>query len=172
MNCLTRSKAFLWAVILGMLFSVLTFFIPKLELLTILNGIFIGIVTGVIIVYSPLIYYMIRYNKTDRVSQLAIGIGLLWLSIAGQKIYWIVWHSYGAPLSWQANYFLSAMSYLAIIGGSLFITAPGYPPPTSLEPVELWGANRKLLLILGAIGGIITFAFTLQTGGTFLKGMM
>lgn len=152
----------LWAVVLSGLFVACVNLMPRVAFLAILNGVFLGVVVCVIIVYSPLVLATFYKPKTDRVSQLALGIGLIWLSIACQKIYWIIWHIYGAPLSWQSNGFLAWVSYIAIIGGCLFVTAPGFPPETSLDTqVELWGANRTLLLTLGAIGGVVAFVLSL-----------
>lgn len=161
MKYLLPTKVASWAVILTALFAIVSTLVPRVEFLTILNGIFLGIATAVIIVYSPLGWYSLRKNRTDRASQLALGIGLLWFSIFGQRLYWIVWHYHGSPLSWQSNPFLAFMAFLAIIGGSLFVSAPGYPAPNDDIPVTLWGGNRKLLFSLGAIGGVITFALSI-----------
>lgn len=167
MKSLTKSKVILWAMLLAIVFVVVSSILPRIELMTILNGIFLGIVVAVVIVYSPLIWVTVRKPKFDRVSQLSLGIGLLWLSIAGQRLYWIIWHSYGAPNEWRSNPFLAAMVFLSIVGGCLFVTAPGYPPETSEETIELLGSNRNMLLFLGAIGGLITFGLSLYTGGAF-----
>lgn len=155
------SKIATWAVALTAIFVALSTFVERVQLLTILNGVFLGIATAVIIVYSPLGFYSLRKNRTDRASQLALGIGLVWFSIFGQRLYWIIWRYNDSPESWQSNPFLSAMAFMAIIGGALFVTAPGYPPPTNEAPVTLWGANRPLLLGLGTIGGLVAFALSI-----------
>lgn len=167
MKKLVKSRAFLWAWPLTALFVVLSTFVPRVQLMTILNGVFLGVVVAIIIVYSPLIWFTVRKGKFDRVAQLSLGIGLMWLSIAGNRLYWIVWHNYGAPQSWQSNPFLAALVFISIVGGCLFVTAPGYPPEGSLEPAEFWGRNRNLLLILGVLGGIVTFGLSVFTGNAF-----
>lgn len=157
----------MWAFVLAGLFLLLATFVPRLQLMTILNGIFLGIVVAVIIVYSPLIWFTIRKGRFDRVAQLSLGIGLMWLSIAGNRLYWIIWHNYGMPQSWQSNPFLASLVFLSIIGGCLFVTAPGFPPEGSLEPREFWGANRNMLLSFGVLGGVITFGLSVFTGNAF-----
>lgn len=165
MKKLVKSKPFLWAWPLLALFILLTTFVPRIALMTILNGIFLGVVVAVVIVYTPLVWVTIRKRKFDRVAQLSLGIGLMWLSVAGNRLYWIVWHSYGMPDEWRSNPFLTACVFVSIIGGCLFVTAPGYPPEGSLEPVEFWGHNRNLLLFFGVLGGLLTFGLSLYTGG-------
>lgn len=167
MKKLARSKFSLWSLVISLLFVIASSLIPRVELMTILNGVFLGVVVSVMIVYSPLLWVSIRSNKGDRVSQLAMGIGLLWVSIAGQRLYWIIWHANGAPQSWQSNPFLSALVLISIAGGCLFVTAPGYPPETEIDTVAPWGENRKLLLIFGTLGGFATFLISIVTGNGF-----
>lgn len=159
-----KSRLILWAITFLFIFVLLDYLIPTLALLTILNGVFLGVVVAVTIVYSPLVWYTINKRSLDRVSQLSFGIGLLWMSIAAQKLWWSVFHYYGEPDAWRNSTVSAAISFLAIIGGCLFVTAPGYPPETSLEAVELWGGNRKLLLTLGAIGGTTAFILSIWPG--------
>lgn len=163
----TRSRLSVWALGLAALFAVFSSLVPRAELMTILNGIFLGVVVAALIVYSPIILLTFSNKRLDRVSQLSLGIGLLFLSNAGQRLYWIVWHVSGSPIGWQSNPFLQAMAFLAIIGGCLFVTAPGYPPDSSLEAVALWGANRRMLIILGGLGGILTFGLSVWSGNGF-----
>lgn len=159
-----RMRLGLWALGLAVAFMLLSTFIPRVMLLTILNGIFLGIVAATLIVYSPLIWLTFRKVGFDRVSQLSLGVGLLFLSIAAQRLYWIIWHVYGTPASWQSNPVLAGIAYVSIIGGALFVTAPGFPPANSPEPIVLGGSNRKLLLILGGLGGVVTFVVSVTTG--------
>lgn len=159
-----RMRLGMWALALALVFVVLSTFVPRVTLLTILNGVFLGIVAATLIVYSPLIWLTFRKVGFDRVSQLSLGVGLLFLSIASQRLYWIIWHIYGTPPSWQSNPVLAAIAFVSIIGGALFVTAPGFPPANSPEPIVLGGSNRKLLLILGGLGGVVTFIVSVTTG--------
>jgi hypothetical protein len=76
----------------------------------------------------------------------------------------IVWTINGKPPEWLDSITLPALTYIAIIGGGLFVMAPGYPPEALFQSVALWGANRKLLVGLGLAGGIIAFCISLYTG--------
>jgi len=152
-----RRKFGLWALALTLLFVIVSTFIPRTPLLAILNGVFLGVVVCVGIVYFPLVWLTFWKGGIDRVSQLAVGIGLIWISIAGQRLYWIVWHYFDTPAGWQSNPFLAAMAYISVIGGCLFVTAPGYPSEPVSRHVEIWSANRALLFVLGAIGGTVAF---------------
>lgn len=166
---LFKSRLVVWAAFFALLFAILTQSFSRVVLSSILNGIFLGVMVAVVIVYWPLIWFAFRKGSTDRVSQLALGIGLIWLSIAGQKVYWIVWQAHGMPVSWTANDLLSALTLLAIIGGGLFVTAPGYPSllPEEERQLMFWGANKKLLICLGALGGLITFAISVLSGDVY-----
>lgn len=165
MKHFSRARLLMWAFIYTLVFVLASTFIPRLALMTILNGVFLGIVVAVIIVYTPLMWFAFRKGRIDRVSQMALGIGLIWLSIAGQRLYWLIWHSKGMPETWNANPYVSAMVFLSIIGGGLFVAAPGYPPEDSVEQSEFWGANRNMLLFFGTTGGFVTFIVSIVTGG-------
>jgi len=167
MKTFTRSKLIMWAAIHICFFILISTFVPRLILMTVLNGVFLGIVVAVTIVYLPIVWQTFRKNEVDRVSQLAIGISLIWASIAGQRLYWIIWHNYGMPESWRSNPFLAFMSFISIIGGGLFVTAPGFPPSNSTEEAEFWGTNRNMLVALGVLGGVVTFSLSVFSGQVF-----
>jgi hypothetical protein len=164
MKTLTKARLFMWASIYAAIFVVLALIFPRVVLLTLLNGIFLGIVVAVAIVYAPLLWLTIRRNSVDRVSQLALAISLIWISVAGQKLYWLIWQGNGMPVEWRSNQFLALFTFLSIIGGGLFVSAPGYPSEDNHSLAEFWGANRNLLLVLGTIGGVTTCAISLYTG--------
>ncbi len=167
MKRFSRARLIMWALIHSFIFVALSSFVPRLALMTILNGVFLGIVVAVVIVYTPLVWLTFRRGNVDRVSQLALGIALLWVSIAGQRLYWIVWHANGMPEAWRSNPYLSALAFISIIGGGLFVTAPGYPPETSIDEISFLGANRKMLVVMGALGGMIASGLSVWSGGTF-----
>lgn len=167
MRRLTRSKLILWAFVLAAIYTVIAMVVPSVHLIIVLNGVFLGIVVAVTIVYSPLIWLTLGRKEFDRVGQLSVGIGLLWLSIAGQRLWSSVFNYYKAPMEWVNHPVTGAITFVAIVGGCLFVTAPGYPPKTSIEPVELWGANRRLLLILGSLGGMLAFVLSVYPGIRF-----
>lgn len=160
----TRFRLAMWALVAALLFTVIEWLVPNAAVIAIFNGIFLGVIVAIGIVYAPLVWYSLKLNRFDRVSQLSVGIGLLWLSTAVARGWSFYFRYKGAPQAWQNSWVISLIAYLAIIGGALFVTAPGYPPVDATEPIALWGANRKLLLTLGAIGGITTFVLSVYPG--------
>ncbi len=166
MAFLNRRNLLLWAIILAALFYVLSSFIPEPPFISLLNGIFFGVSVAVAIVYAPLIWYSIRYSKFDRVAQLSIGIGLVWLSAFLLRA-WASFQRFFGDFNTAANSpFVGFFVYLGIIGGALFVTAPGYYEPRDL-PVKFGGRNRGLLLGLGAVGGLITSILYIVFGPRF-----
>ena len=154
----------MWALVMAVFFVLLQWLVPDQALIAILNGIFLGVIVAIGIVYAPLVWFTLKYGRLDRVSQLSVGIALLWLSTAIARAWSFIYRYNGAPIDWQNSWVVSLIAYLAIIGGALFVTAPGYPASSENEPIVLWGANRKLLLALGAIGGITTFVLSVYPG--------
>jgi hypothetical protein len=163
MRNFVKSKVFFWGCVIALFFSIVAYFTPRVLFTSVLNGVFLGVFVAVAIVYTPLIWASIGKGRLDRVSQLVIGIALLWVSVAGQRIYWLVWQANGLPQSWQFNQLLSGLILLSIIGGGLFVTAPGFPA-NDIDAAGVWGSNRKLLLWLGALGGLITFVISVSSG--------
>jgi hypothetical protein len=150
---MTTAKLLIWAVIASILFLIAKIFIPNPPLINLLNGIFFGVSVAVAIVYSPLIRYSLTYNKFDRVSQLSIGIGLIWVSMAFQRLWAGYNRFFGSPLNAANSTETALIVYIAILGGILFVSAPGY---ADTQPPVFGGENRKLLLIFGMLGGLAT----------------
>lgn len=144
-------------------------FIPVKLFIAILNGIFIGITVAVAIVYMPLICWTMRQKNFDRVSQLAIGIGCLWAGLFGNRVWALYNRLYGNASDALNSPVVAAMIFIAIAGGILFVTAPGYPPVGDYtSDHEPWGGkNRNLLISLSTIGGISTFALSFFLGYHF-----
>lgn len=163
MRQLTKARFLLWVALLSLTFTFFSTFLPRNNFMTILNGVFLGIVVAVIIVYAPLGIYSIRKGKGDRVSQLSLAIGMLFFSLAGQRLHWLIWQAYGEQDSWRSNPVLQGLVFISIIGAGLFVTAPGYPPDdeNTFEKVAVMGANRNILIFFGAIGGILAFILSI-----------
>lgn len=165
-----KSTFLLWASFLSILFAVMSTFIPRIPLMSVLNGIFLGLIIAIIIVYSPLAWYAIKKGKGDRVTQLSLGIGLTFFSLACQRIYWLVWNAYGMPDSWQSNPISLAFVFISIIGVALFVTAPGYPADDKeiIDKIGVMGANRNMLILFGAAGGLTAFVLSVYFKGIIL----
>jgi hypothetical protein len=153
---MTKRKALVVAGLLTSLYAVLALTVPVLAFIDLLNGIFVGVMLAVIIVYFPVFYKSLKSQTFDRTAQLAVGIGLIWASLAIARVYSAWLFASGK----NGGFLLSPVGgfaiFLAIIGGALHITAPGYPadsdPPL---PVAFAGRNRWLLLFSGVTGGIV-----------------
>jgi hypothetical protein len=163
----TRYKLAMWAVFAVCLYALLAYTVPAVMLIAVLNGIFLGVAVAVTIVYAPLIWFSMFKYKFDRVSQLSVGIGLLWFSVIAQRFWSFLFRYNGSPESWLNGYFISAIGFVSIIAGVLFVTAPAYPDEPPLTPIDLWGGNRKLLILLGLAGGVTTFVLSIYPGIDF-----
>ena len=149
---ITTPKLLVWAVFLTLIFLLINNFVDSRILISVLNGIFFGISAAVLIVYSPLIHYTITNNVFDRISQLCIGIGLVWLSMVAQRG-WSMYNRFFGNINATANSpFTGFIVFVAILGGVLFVSAPGYN--NSLP--RFAGKNREMLTWFAVIGGLIT----------------
>jgi hypothetical protein len=151
---ITRRTLILWALILTVIYSAVSFFVEEPPLINLLNGVFFGVSVAVAIVYAPLFIHSIHHPKFDRVSQLSIGIGLVWLSLLCSRLWTTANRYYGNTEEVVNSPITGFIVFMAIVGGSLFVTAPGYtigPPPS-----KFMGKNRNLLVTLAAFGGLLT----------------
>ncbi len=126
-------------------FVILTFIVPAENLLAVMDNLFIGVVGAVTIVYMPLIQRALTDKKFDRVSQLSLGIVFTWVSMIGTKIASLYVTTPASPIKAINVYILSALAYLAVLGGTLHVTAPGM---INSE----WKYNKKPLYLGIAVG--------------------
>ncbi len=151
---ITRRNLILWGLGLIIFYSLTSFFVEEPPFINLLNGIFFGVSVAVSIVYAPLFLHSIQHPQFDRVSQLSIGIGLVWLSLLCQRLWNTANRYYGSADGAVNSPITGFIIFMAIVGGSLFVTAPGYtlgPPPS-----RFMGKNRNMLVILAIIGGTLT----------------
>lgn len=165
---LTRFTLILWAIGLSLAYFAVSLVVSPPYLINILNGIFIGIVIAVIIVYAPLVKESVISNKFDRTSQLSIGIGVLWLSIAMSRI-WSAYYSYkGSSIQLLNHPIIGYITFLAIIGGILFVTAPGYYLDGEKRP-NFGGKNLKLVVSFAILGGILASIISFNTNNNLFQ---
>ena len=154
MTNIVRSRIVLAGIALSLIYLSLAWVLPLSAFIDVLNGIFVGVMVAVAIVYFPLFWASLRTPRFDRTAQLSVGIGCVWLSLAIARVFsaWLfVNNETGGFLS---NPISGYAIFLAIIGGALHITAPGYPPENSPPlPVRFAGNNRWLLLFSAIVGG-------------------
>lgn len=121
--------------------------VPAHVLIPILNGIFLGLVGAVTVVFFPLFWRSIRQKRFDRVAQLTIGIILTWASLILSRSASTINRIVG-PEAVTNTHLVTLAAYLAILGGVLHVTAPGM-----LEDKLRY--NRGLLALSLLIGGVI-----------------
>lgn len=156
MNNLSKRKVIVGALGLGGLYASLASVLPVLAFVDLLNGIFVGVLVAVIAVYFPVIISSLKRPGFDRTAQLALGIGCIWLSLAIARVYSAWLFASGKNGGFLTSNVGGFAIFIAIIGGALHITAPGYPAEkdTTPLPVAFAGRNRWVLLVSGIVGGL------------------
>lgn len=145
---ISSRKLALFGVAAAFLYAALVVFVPSRFLVEVFNGVFLGVVGTVTVVFFPLFWRAIRVREFDRVSQLTIGIILTWFSLILSRSVSVLIEATEESVRAQAAPVIAFAAYLAILGGILHITAPGM--------VETKMRYNKRLLFVGlAIGGLI-----------------
>lgn len=138
----------LLAGIAAAFFGLLVTVVPKHALTEVLNGVFLGIVGAVTVVFFPLFLRSLRAREFDRVSQLTMGIILTWFSLILSRILSVYINATSPAMREVVTPLIAFVTYLAILGGILHITAPGMVE-------EKWKYNKGLLAVALVIGLLI-----------------
>lgn len=146
MTRLTRRKLIVFTAAAAVLFFVLDHFFPAAFLVQIFNGMFLGLVGAVAVVFFPLFWRAITRREFDRVSQLSIGIILTWVSLIISRSLNVIGQTQG-DLNRLPPSAIALAAYLAIIGAVLHITAPGM--------VEQRWVYNKGILIAAVFAGLL-----------------
>jgi hypothetical protein len=157
MNRLTKRKFFLFCVAVAAIYLVAANTVPSNVLVQVLNGLFIGFSVAVTVVFAPLFWRALREPEFDDISQLTIGMGLMWVSI---------WISRALNAYGQTKGFASVINspvvgfsaYLGVVGLMLHITAPGMVR-------DRWVYNRRIVYAAVA-GGFLIAAAVIWIQGT------
>lgn len=156
---LTRASLTNLALLATVVYLLGAWLIPPRYFIEILNGLFLGLVASVTIVFFPLFIRAIQTKNFDRVSQLTIGIMLTWFSLIVSRSLNTAGRIGGDIATIANSQFVSVAAYLAIIGGILHITAPGMVE-------DRLRYNRGLLVLSGVIGAAVAVvAIYLQRNG-------
>lgn len=113
------------AIVALILYIVLLLALPTRVFVELLNGIFLGMVGAVTVVFFPLFWRSVRQKKFDRVAQLTIGIILTWFSLILSRSLNVLGKITGETVALASSPLVTLAAYLAIVGGVLHITAPG-----------------------------------------------
>ena len=127
-----------------------------------LNGVFLGLLGAVAVVFAPLIWRAIRARDFDRVSQLVIGIVLNITSLCILRAVSTVSRATDSTWFLKDSPFIALAIYMAILGSILHITAPGMVE-ARLEH------NRRLLfaaIVIGLVIAAVTIIFQ-RTGALY-----
>jgi hypothetical protein len=157
MTNLVKGKLVAWTAALAALFMLLVFLIEPRQLIDILNGVFLGVAIAVTMVYGPLLFHTLKHSTFDRVSQLSVGISVLWFAAVLSRAYSAYYRYMGGGDTMLNSPVVSAVSYLCIVAGILFITAAGKKARHSRVACALNSGGKTLLLVFGAIGGLLSF---------------
>lgn len=141
------------AVAAAVLYGVLIATVPDRFLVQVFNGLFLGVVGTVTVVFFPLFWRAIRVRNFDRVSQLTIGIILTWFSLILSRGTSALIEATDEATRQHAAPVIAFAAYIAILGGILHVTAPGMVE-------DKWKYNRGLLAF-GLFVGFIIAAVTI-----------
>lgn len=130
--------------------------LPQSVFIELLNGLFLGMIVAVTVVFFPLFWRSVRQRRFDRVAQLTIGIILTWLSLILSRSASTYSRILGDTSTMTGSHVVTLAAWLAIVGGILHVTAPGM-----LDDKLRY--NRGLLLLAALIGvGVAAVAIILQ----------
>lgn len=141
-----RSRAALFVLLAGVVFALLALVVPKHILLPVMSAACVGIVGTVTVIFSPLIIRALKDKEFDRVSQLMIGMLLMWLSLLGSR-FTSLYIDITGDVSVSQSPVVAFLAYMAVIGGALHITAPGFVPNSK--------KSIKRNFALGALVGVV-----------------
>lgn len=156
---ISSRKLVLFAVIAAALYAVLALLLPERFLMELFNGVFLGVVGAVSVVFFPLAIRAIRNKTFDRVSQLVVGIILTWFSLIGSRALSVLINATGEATRIAASPIIGLLAYMAILGGVLHVTAPGMVE-------NEWKYNKGLLACGLFVGFIVAgIAIFVQRNG-------
>lgn len=154
---LKGTLGFMVLLVAGFLLLLVT--IPARVLVDLMNGLFLGVVGAVMIVYSPLLYRMFDSRRFDRISQMVLGIVILWLAAIIGRTLSVIVNALGPQVRDQLMPCIAGVAFLGILAGVLQLSATGTVDKQLTDgTVERWRYNRGLLLAAGAVGVVIFLA--------------
>ena len=156
-NPFLRSEIVLYVLLSLLCYLMLNAMLPAALLIQLLNAAFFGVSVAVLLSLLPLVMRAISHAQFDRISQLSVGIAISWFAIVIMHLNVVLWRSLNHP-HWLFNSPLTSFaSFLAIIGGILYIAAPGL--------LNVRDKQNRGILVFSVVTGIILaiFIFSLQT---------
>lgn len=151
MKFLATRTLLLAALLASLGFALLANVVPTSSLINVLNGVFMGVMAAVLVIWVPGLYRALRQRRFGRVSQLVVGISLIWVAMGLQRGFSVFFRSVGQP-NWLSNSpWLALIIYIAVIGGILHIIAPSTSDDGALPTQERWtlGIAFAAALVVG-----------------------
>lgn len=130
------------------LFLLLMLALPARIVVELLNGVFLGIVGAMIIVYTAPLWRMIKSRGFGRVAQMVVGLALLWVAIALSRGLSVVVNIAGDDIRPRLMPAIATVAFIGIVAGVLQLSATGTVD-------DKWTYNRHLLAAAGVVGGVI-----------------
>lgn len=127
---------------------------PLSMLIDLINGLFFGVCISVLMVLIPLVGRAIVTPTFDRVSQLTMGMFIVWIAVTTMRAF-SVFRRATEQTNLVNSPVISAASWMAIIGGLLYISAPGMVGP-ELKHNKFF---LCLVMVVGIMFAIVTFIF-------------
>ena len=143
------------ATMVAALYGVLRFILGPNDLIILLNGLFAGAMTAVVVAYGPLIAYaIVGKHPYDRVWQMTLGFAILWAAVCvgvANSVWLRAMTDYTPPPSDLTP----IARYLAIVAACVQVTAPDFGLGIfhGRDRKVLWSAVSLGLLV--AVGVIV-----------------
>lgn len=158
MKRLTRRTLLMASLVALSVYLVLAAALPTRILVAVMNGLFLGMVVSVSVVFAPLIKRAVLLRDFDRVAQLTIGIFLSWTSLIISRSVNTYGKIFDKPGEAAGSGMVAVAAYLAILGGILHVTAPGMVD-------DKLKYNKGLLALAAMVGAVAAaVAIWLQSG--------
>jgi hypothetical protein len=151
--------ALVYAAFLAYLFSLVYQFGGLQRLIIVMNAFCFGVFVSLTVLYIKYLYYLIKHDSTwNHYKHFAVATSLAWCAIFAMIAASVQRHS-GTNYNISSTLFLDiAGRYLAIIGGTMQIFAPGQGTDS------FYGVDRRTLIISSAIGlGVAFFIIAMQS---------
>jgi hypothetical protein len=140
-------------------FALLVFMFRPSELIMVLNGLFAGAMSAVVVAYGKLVWFAILGKRPyDDVRQMTLGFACGWAAICLGVAYSIYYRVTG-DVQFPSSYLVALSRYLAIIAACLQVTAPDFGLGI------FHGRDRKVLWAGGIIGTIVATIVIMLQGG-------
>ena len=144
---------FVIALLSNILFALGYLLLSDATFILVLQATLFSIACGVCTAYSKNVWELIRKrHPMDSADWLGVGIFTNWISIAGIRIWAIVWRVFGKPPEWSDSLFLTYMIFLSCNAGLFHLVAT--QAVGNRSPQKQW-------IILGAYVAFAVFVVTI-----------